>query len=94
VLCREVSSTVGGGVCGAAPSLFLRWAADKAAMAEKAKKADDTDRFCKLTESARMDIVYAHERAAKAAAVGSSSGPSAHEVLAKALLEPETGRAK
>jgi hypothetical protein len=64
----EVASTVGGGVCGVASSLMIRWAADKTELAEKAKAAGDLDSFRKLTESARMDLLYAREHAAKEAA--------------------------
>ena len=64
---REIASSVGGGTCDVAASLFLRWAADKAEMAEKAKAEGDAESFRKLTESARMDVVYAREHAAKTA---------------------------
>jgi hypothetical protein len=67
-LCREVASSVGGGVCGVAASLFLRWAADKTELAEQAKARGDDDMFRKLSESARMDVLYAREHAAKEAA--------------------------
>lgn len=64
----EVASTVGGGMCGVASSLMIRWAADKTDLAEKAKAAGDLETFRKLTESARMDLLYAREHAAKEAA--------------------------
>lgn len=67
-LCGELAIGVGGGVCGVAASLFLRWAADKTELAEKAKEAGDLDLFRKLSESARMDVLYAREHAAKEAA--------------------------
>ncbi len=51
----EVASTVGGGVCGVAASLIIRWASDKTELAEKAKAAGDLESFRKLTESARIE---------------------------------------
>lgn len=67
VLCREAAAYEGGGECDARASLFLRWAADKTGLAEKAKAEGDLDMFRKLTESARMDILYAREHVIKAA---------------------------
>ncbi|HEY1696167.1 MAG TPA: hypothetical protein VGG39_28565 [Polyangiaceae bacterium] len=66
-LCAETASTEGGGVCDRRASLMLRWAADKTEMAERAKAAGDLESFRRLTESARMDLLYAREHAAKAA---------------------------
>ena len=67
-LCAETSAAEGGGVCDRRASLMLRWAADKTELAERAKATGDIELFRKLTESARMDILYAREHAAKAAA--------------------------
>jgi hypothetical protein len=72
-LCREVAQAVGGGVCGVAASLMIRWAADKTELAEKAKAAGDLDAFRKLAESARMDLLYAREHAAKEAGARTTS---------------------
>jgi hypothetical protein len=66
-LSREIAAGVGGGVCGVASSLFLKFAAQKTAAAEVAFQAGDFETHRKLTESARMDVLYAREDAAKAA---------------------------
>jgi hypothetical protein len=63
----EIARTVGGGVCGIAASLFVKFAAQKTAAAEEAYQAGDYETHRKLTESARMDILYAREHAAKEA---------------------------
>jgi hypothetical protein len=67
-LCIETAQTEGGGICDRRASLMLRWAAEKTEMAEKAKADGDVDLYRRLTESARMDLLYAREHAAKAAA--------------------------
>jgi hypothetical protein len=67
-LSSELASGVGGGRCGVAASLFLKFAAQKTAAAEEAFAAGDYDTHRKLSESARMDILYAREHAAKEAA--------------------------
>ena len=67
-LSGEVARTVGGGHCGIAASLFLKFAAQKTAAAEEAFTAGDFETHRKLSESARMDILYAREHAAKEAA--------------------------
>lgn len=66
-LSGEVSATVGGGHCGIAASLFLKFAAQKTAAAEEAFERGDYETHRKLSESARMDILYAREHAAKEA---------------------------
>lgn len=66
-LSREIAKSVGGGSCGVAASLFLKFAAQKTAAAEQAYQAGDFDTHRKLSESARMDILYAREHAAKEA---------------------------
>lgn len=63
----EIASTVGGGVCGIAASLFVKFAAQKTAAAEDAYQRGDFETHRKLSESARMDLLYAREHAAKEA---------------------------
>jgi hypothetical protein len=67
-LAGEIASTVGGGRCGIAASLFVKFAAQKTAAAEEAFAKGDFETHRKLTESARMDLLYAREHAAKEAA--------------------------
>lgn len=64
-LTAELAGTVGGGYCGPAPSLMAKWAAMKTAQADDAFERGDFDAFRKLSESARMDLVYAREQCAK-----------------------------
>jgi hypothetical protein len=64
----EIAAVLGGGVCGIAASLFVKFAAQKTAAAEQAFQAGDFETHRKLSESARMDILYAREHAAKEAA--------------------------
>lgn len=64
---REIAMVVGGGVCGVAASLFVKFAAQKTAAAEEAYVRGDFDTHRKLSESARMDVLYAREHAAKEA---------------------------
>jgi hypothetical protein len=73
-LAGEIAATVGGGVCGVAVSLLVKFAAQKTACAEDAFNAGDLEAFRKLTESARMDVLYAREHAAKAAKSRADSG--------------------
>ena len=68
MLSAEVATTVGGGHCGIAASLFIKFASQKTAAAEEAFTAGDFETHRKLSESARMDILYAREHAAKEAA--------------------------
>jgi hypothetical protein len=70
-LAGELAAGVGGGRCGIAASLFLKFAAQKTAAAEEAFQAGDYETHRKLSESARMDILYAREHAAKEAAAQS-----------------------
>jgi hypothetical protein len=81
VLSGEVASTVGGGVCGVAASLFIKFAAQKTAAAEEAFQRGDYEAHRKLSESARMDLLYAREHAAKEAAARPSTH-NPHEALA------------
>jgi len=67
-LAAEIADTVGGGECGIASSLFIKWASQKTAAAEEAFEAGDYETHRKLSESARMDVLYAREHAAKSAA--------------------------
>lgn len=67
-LSREIASVLGGGRCGVAASLFLKFAAQKTAAAEQAFAAGDFEAHRKLTESARMDVLYSREHAIKEAA--------------------------
>jgi hypothetical protein len=66
-LAGELAAGVGGGVCGIAASLFLKFAAQKTAAAEEAFAVGDYEAHRRLSESARMDILYAREHAAKEA---------------------------
>jgi hypothetical protein len=66
-LAGEIASTVGGGHCGIAASLFVKFASQKTAAAEEAFQAGDYETHRKLSESARMDVLYAREHAAKEA---------------------------
>jgi len=63
----EIAATVGGGVCGIAASLFLKFASQKTAAAEEAFAAGDYETHRRESESARMDVLYAREHAAKSA---------------------------
>jgi hypothetical protein len=74
-LSGEIASTVGGGVCGIAASLFLKFAAQKTAAAEEAFERGDYEAHRKLTESARMDILYGREHAAKEAEARRKTSP-------------------
>jgi hypothetical protein len=73
-LAGEIASTVGGGHCGIAASLFIKFASQKTAAAEEAFARGDFEDHRKLSESARMDVLYAREHAAKEAA----ARPRAH----------------
>jgi hypothetical protein len=66
-LSREIAAGVGGGVCGVAASLFLKFASQKTAAAEEAFAKGDFETHRRLSESARMDVLYAREHAAKQA---------------------------
>lgn len=68
MLSGEIAKTVGGGHCGIAASLMIKWAAQKTAAAEEAFVKGEYETHRKLTESARMDMLYAREHAAKEAA--------------------------
>lgn len=66
-LSSEIARTVGGGHCGVAASLFIKFACQKTAAAEEAFARGDYEAHRKLSESARMDVLYAREHAAKEA---------------------------
>ena len=66
-LAGEIARSVGGGRCGIAASLLIKFASQKTAAAEEAFTIGDYDTHRKLSESARMDILYAREHAAKEA---------------------------
>lgn len=87
-LTSEIASTVGGGVCGVAASLLVKFASQKTAAAEEAFERGDYEAHRKLSESARMDLLYAREHAAKEA----QARPRAPtDVLAKFRL-PSTSK--
>lgn len=67
-LSNEIAASVGGGVCGVAASLLIKFAAQKTAAAEEAFERGDYEAHRKLSESARMDVLYAREHVAKEAA--------------------------
>jgi hypothetical protein len=71
-LSGEIASSVGGGFCGIAASLLIKFAAQKTAAAEEAFERGDYETHRKLSESARMDVLYAREHAAKEAAARAS----------------------
>jgi hypothetical protein len=66
--CSELARTVGGGVCGIIPSLFVRHAAIATALSEMALDGGDADRAVKFAEASRMHLMYAREICAKDAA--------------------------
>lgn len=63
--CAELARTVGGGVCGIIPSLFVKHAAVATALAEQALDEGDKDRAVKYAEASRMHLLYARELCAK-----------------------------
>ncbi len=73
-MAAEIAATVGGGTCGVVTSLLVKFAAEKTAAAAEAFAAGDYDTHRKLTESARMDLMYAREHAAKEAKTRPASG--------------------
>lgn len=73
-LSGEIAATVGGGVCGVAVSLLIKFAAMKTAASEEAFTVGDFETHRRLSESARMDVLYAREHAAKAAKARAASG--------------------
>jgi hypothetical protein len=66
--CAELARTVGGGVCGIIPSLFVRHASVATALAAQALDEGDKDRAVKFAEASRMHLLYARELCAKDAA--------------------------
>jgi len=81
-LSGEIAATVGGGHCGIAASLFIKFASQKTAAAEEAYIAGDFETHRKLTESARMDVLYAREHAAKEAAARAKTTTDDSKLLA------------
>lgn len=73
----EIAATVGGGRCGVIASLFVKFASQKTAAAEEAFERGDYETHRKLTESARMDVLYAREHAAKEAKARDERGSPA-----------------
>lgn len=91
-LSGEIAATVGNGHCGIASSLFIKFASQKTAAAEEAFQVGDFETHRKLSESARMDILYAREHAAKEAeARAKTRGPV--DVLAAFRLPAPKERA-
>lgn len=88
-LAGEIASSVGGGRCGIAASLLIKFAAQKTAAAEEAFARGDFEAHRKLTESARMDVLYAREHAAKEAAARAASGPPVDPLAAWRLPPTE-----
>jgi len=68
VTCSELARTVGGGVCGIIPSLFVRHASIATALADMALDAGHTDKAVRYAEASRMHLMYAREVCAKDAA--------------------------
>lgn len=66
--CAELARTVGGGVCGIIPSLFVKHASVATALAAQALDEGDKDRAVKFAEASRMHLLYARELCAKDAA--------------------------
>ena len=83
----EIAATVGGGECGVGASLLLKFCAQKTAAAEAAFRAGDFETFRKLSESARMDLMYAREHAAKTALARRDGGVDQWDPLANARRE-------
>ncbi len=91
-LSGEIASTVGGGHCGIAASLFVKFASQKTAAAEEAFERGDFETHRKLSESARMDVLYAREHAAKEAAARPKAGGV--EAMRARVLGPHNGETK
>jgi hypothetical protein len=66
--CAELARSVGAGVCGIIPSLFVKHASVATALAEQALDRGDTDRAVKYAEASRMHLLYARELCVKDAA--------------------------
>jgi hypothetical protein len=86
-LAGEIAKVVGGGHCGIAASLFLKFAAQKTAAAEEAFVAGDYETHRKLSESARMDILYAREHAAKEAVALAAKAPLEHDPVKRIRVQ-------
>jgi hypothetical protein len=80
-LVNELARTVGGGVCGILPSLFVRHASIATALSEQLLDAGDVDRAVRFAEASRMHLLYAREIAAKDAA--SSPRNSTSDIVAR-----------
>lgn len=87
-LSGEIAATVGGGRCGVAESLLIKFASEKTAAAAEAFARGDYELHRKLSESARMDLLYGRELAAKAAkARPPMSADEMHRALVAAAKE-------
>lgn len=81
-LSHEIAQEAGGGVCGIAASLLVKWAAAKTAAAEEAFARGSYDLYRKLTDSARKDVLLAREHAAKEAAARRAAAGTVNPWLA------------
>lgn len=98
-LAGETAHDFGGGCCGIVASLLIKFAAQKTAAAEEAFERGDFEAHRKLSESARMDVLYAREHAGKAAtarqtATAKANPQAAHVALVAALSAPQNGGSK
>lgn len=82
----EIAATVGGGRCGVIASLLVKFASQKTAAAEEAFERGDYDTHRKLSESARMDLLYAREHAAKEAAARPRAGKTGVAAIRDRIL--------
>lgn len=64
-LSAEFAQTVGGGHVSPTASVLVKFAAQKIVAAQEALDAGAKEEFRKLSESARMDLLYAREMIAK-----------------------------
>lgn len=85
-LSGEIAATVGGGRCGVIASLLLKFAAQKTAAAEEAFERGEYEGHRKLSESARMDVLYAREHAAKEASAMAATSPADGVAAMRALV--------
>lgn len=95
VTCAELARTVGGGVCGVIPSLFVKHAAVATALAEQALENGDAASAVKFAEASRMHLIYGRELCAKDAAARPRRpvDPLAYEIAqlrAAAEKEPQS----
>lgn len=95
--CAELAKTVGGGVCGPAPSSFvasaalqLAWSRYLGDMAAEQNDADLALRASRLAEASRQNLLAAHELCAKEALSRPRANPLAE--LHRAVLPPKGGK--